>query len=52
MKKYLGGKKIKVSGGIKTLDQVKRFLDMGVSLFGSSAAIEIINEFVERYRRK
>ncbi|MEJ5230297.1 MAG: deoxyribose-phosphate aldolase [Pseudothermotoga sp.] len=38
-------KKIKVSGGVKTLKQVEDFLNAGVSLFGSSSAIQIIQEF-------
>jgi len=45
MKEVLGDrKKIKVSGGVRTADQVRRFLQLGVSLFGSSQAVEIIRE--------
>ncbi|MGB9790360.1 MAG: deoxyribose-phosphate aldolase [Thermotoga caldifontis] len=45
IKSVLGDKKpIKVSGGIRTADQVKRFLELGASLFGSSRAVDIINQ--------
>ncbi|WP_241240555.1 deoxyribose-phosphate aldolase [Thermotoga sp. Ku-13t] len=46
MKSVLGDKKpIKVSGGIRTADQVKHFLQLGASLFGSSHAVDIISQF-------
>lgn len=35
----------KVAGGVRTAEQVKMFLKLGVNLFGSSRAIEIIEEF-------
>lgn len=45
-------KKIKVSGGIRTLKQVEDFLKAGVSLFGSSSATQIIDEFHAKQRGK
>lgn len=45
-------KKIKVSGGVRTLKQVEDFLKVGVSLFGSSSAIQIIDEFHTKQRGK
>lgn len=45
-------KKIKVSGGIRTLKQVEDFLTVGVNLFGSSSATQIIDEFYMKQRGK
>lgn len=39
-----GKKKIKVAGGVRTVEQVRQFLKLGVDLFGSSHALEIIRE--------
>lgn len=44
-----GGKGIKVSGGVKTLSQVEDFVKAGADIFGASRAIEINDEFNERY---
>lgn len=44
----VGKKKIKVSGGVRTAEQVERFLQLGVDLFGSSHAVEIIHELKKR----
>ncbi|HOJ88824.1 MAG TPA: deoxyribose-phosphate aldolase [Pseudothermotoga sp.] len=41
-------KKVKVSGGVRTLTQVEEFLKLGVSLFGSSSATQIIDEFTTK----
>lgn len=42
-------KGIKVSGGVKTLAQVKEFLAAGADIFGSSNAIAICEEFAATY---
>ncbi|MFH1840635.1 MAG: deoxyribose-phosphate aldolase [Candidatus Shapirobacteria bacterium] len=39
--------KIKVAGGITTLQQVKDFLDWGADRIGTSHAVEIYNEFLK-----
>ncbi|MFO7882862.1 MAG: deoxyribose-phosphate aldolase [Kosmotogaceae bacterium] len=50
MYEILGGEKgIKVSGGVKSLSQVEDFVQAGADIFGASRAIEIYDEFVERY---
>lgn len=36
---------VKASGGIKTLDQVLKFLDLGVTRVGSSSTAQILEEF-------
>ncbi|MEL3908132.1 MAG: deoxyribose-phosphate aldolase [Treponemataceae bacterium] len=44
-KKYLKGKtEIKASGGIKTLEQAKKFLSLGATRLGTSSAVKIIND--------
>jgi len=40
---------IKVSGGVKNLSQVENFIRAGADIFGSSNAIGIYKEFVEKY---
>lgn len=35
---------IKASGGIKTLEQVNEYIDLGVTRIGTSSAIDIMNE--------
>lgn len=50
IKSVVGDKKgIKVSGGVKTLSQVEDFVAAGADIFGSSSAIEIYKEFVDKY---
>ena len=39
---------IKASGGIKTLEQFKSFLDAGASRIGTSSGVEIIEEFLSQ----
>ncbi len=39
-----GNTKIKASGGIRTLEQVLKFIELGVSRIGTSSATQIINE--------
>ncbi len=39
---------IKASGGIKTLEDVEKYLDMGVSRIGTSAGVEIMNSKEEK----
>jgi len=45
-----GDKKIKVSGGVKTLPQVEEYLDAGADIFGASASLSILNEYNEKYK--
>ena len=42
-------KKIKVSGGVRTLEQVEKFLKLGASIFGSSSTISILEEYRSLY---
>ena len=35
---------VKASGGIKTLDQVNKYIDLGVTRIGTSHAVDIMNE--------
>ena len=35
---------IKASGGIKTLNQVNEYIDLGVTRIGTSHAVDIMNE--------
>ena len=44
-----GVKKIKVSGGVKTLEQVEQYLDAGANIFGASASLSILKEYEEKY---
>ncbi|MBR3524194.1 MAG: deoxyribose-phosphate aldolase [Bacilli bacterium] len=39
---------IKASGGIKTLEDVEKYLDMGVTRIGTSAGVEIMNSKEEK----
>ena len=39
---------VKASGGIKTLDDTLKYLDMGVSRIGTSAGVEIMNSKEEK----
>lgn len=39
-----GKKSIKVSGGVRTLDQVEEFMKLGASIFGSSSSVSIVDE--------
>jgi deoxyribose-phosphate aldolase len=39
-----GNTKIKASGGIRTYEQVKKFIELGVSRIGTSSAVEIIKQ--------
>lgn len=43
--------KIKVAGGIGTLQQVKDFLDWGADRIGTSHAVEIYNEFLNAEKK-
>ncbi len=44
-KKYIGeGVKIKASGGIKTIEDMKMFINEGCSRLGTSSAIKLIND--------
>ncbi len=43
-----GPTKIKASGGIKTLEQVQKFIEIGVSRIGTSNAVAILKEFSEK----
>ncbi len=40
-----GKKSIKVSGGVRTLEQVEKFTELGASVFGSSSSVSIVNEY-------
>lgn len=45
MQSVLGGRvKIKASGGIKTFDQAKAFIDLGVSRIGCSESVNILKQ--------
>ena len=44
MKKYSKGLPIKVSGGVKTREQVEQLIELGVSRIGTSNAIAIMEE--------
>lgn len=39
---------IKASGGVRTLDDVLRYLDLGVTRIGASASVAIVEEFRKR----
>ena len=43
-----GEKKIKVSGGVRTLEQVEQYLDAGANIFGASASLSILKEYEEK----
>ena len=47
MKKAFDGK-IKAAGGIRTLKQVREFIDEGANRLGCSASVEIMEEFRKR----
>ncbi|HPJ88982.1 MAG TPA: deoxyribose-phosphate aldolase [Thermotogota bacterium] len=40
-----GIKKIKVSGGVRTLGQVEEYIAHGADIFGASASLSILNEY-------
>jgi deoxyribose-phosphate aldolase len=40
-----GKKLIKVSGGVRTLEQVQEFMKRGASIFGSSSSASIVDEY-------
>jgi len=42
-----GATKIKASGGIKTLEQVQKFIELGVARIGASSAVSIVREYEE-----
>ena len=42
-----GATKIKASGGIKTLEQVQKFIELGVARIGASSAVAIVREYEE-----
>lgn len=46
-----GKKKIKVSGGVRTLEQVETFLKLGADIFGSSSSVPILREYLDKYSR-
>ncbi len=43
-----GTTKIKASGGIRTLEQVEKFIEIGASRIGTSNALAILKEFTEK----
>lgn len=43
-----GNTKIKASGGIRTLEQVLKFIELGVGRIGTSAGVQILKEFEAR----
>jgi len=47
-----GKKEIKVSGGVRTLEQVERFISLGAKVFGSSSSVEIVEEFIRKRKNK
>ncbi|TVQ37650.1 MAG: deoxyribose-phosphate aldolase [Spirochaetaceae bacterium] len=50
IREALGDRKgIKVSGGVKTLEEVRQFLAAGADIFGSSSAIAICEQFRRSY---
>jgi deoxyribose-phosphate aldolase len=44
-----GKKDIKVSGGVRTLEQVEKFMELGASIFGSSSSLSILKEYEKKY---
>jgi len=44
-------KKIKVAGGVQTLEQVEHFLELGASVFGCSSSKKILDEYNEKYKK-
>lgn len=49
MKKCVGdGVKIKAAGGIRTLDDALRMIDLGVSRIGSTASVGIVEELIAK----
>ncbi|PNS35893.1 deoxyribose-phosphate aldolase [Mesotoga sp. B105.6.4] len=44
-----GKKEIKVSGGVRTLEQVEKFMELGATVFGSSASVSILKEYEKKY---
>lgn len=49
MKKTVGDRlKVKSSGGVRTLDQLIDYMDLGVTRSGSSATAQVLEEFVSK----
>ena len=49
MKKCVGDAvKIKAAGGIRTLDDALRMIDLGVSRIGSTASVGIVEELIAK----
>lgn len=44
-----GHTRIKASGGIRTLEQVRKFIELGVARIGTSAGVKIMNEYLQRF---
>jgi len=44
-----GKKEIKVSGGVRTLEQVEKFMELGASVFGSSSSVAILAEYEKKH---
>ncbi len=44
MKKYISGKKIKAAGGISSVDDAKRFIELGADRLGTSRIVKIVKE--------
>lgn len=47
-----GKKKIKVSGGVRTLEQVEKYISLGAEVFGSSSSVKIVREFLEKAQER
>lgn len=44
MKKHISGKKIKAAGGISSIDDAKRFIELGADRLGTSRIVKIVKE--------
>ncbi|MFO7882858.1 MAG: deoxyribose-phosphate aldolase [Kosmotogaceae bacterium] len=44
-----GKKEIKVSGGVRSLEQFEKFMELGASIFGSSSSLSILKEYEKKY---
>ncbi|MGB9770363.1 MAG: deoxyribose-phosphate aldolase [Candidatus Kapaibacteriota bacterium] len=47
-----GHTKIKASGGIRNLEQVVKFIEIGVSRIGTSAGVQIMKEFEQQFKNE
>ncbi|ROL58239.1 deoxyribose-phosphate aldolase [Bacteroidetes/Chlorobi group bacterium Naka2016] len=47
-----GNTKIKASGGIRTLEQVYNFINLGVARIGTSASLQIIREYEQQFKNE